>query len=98
MKLMVPLVDRDIHWRSHRLAFTLIEMIVSLATIALLLSLILPAIQHSRESARRMACASSLRQLGIAVAQYAGTHNVLPPGSRAIARCWVSCDTWVTAI
>lgn len=73
--------DCVFHRRSPRLAFTLIELIVSLVTITLLLSLILPAIQHSRESARRTTCASSLRQLGIAVAEYASTHNVLPPGS-----------------
>lgn len=67
--------------RSRRRAFTLIELVVTLAIVILLISLILPAIQHSRESARRATCASSLRQIGIAVAGYEATHKVLPPGS-----------------
>jgi prepilin-type N-terminal cleavage/methylation domain-containing protein/prepilin-type processing-associated H-X9-DG protein len=66
--------------RSSR-AFTLVELLVVMAVIAVLAALLLPAIQHARESTRRANCAANLRQLGIALHSYEATHRTLPPGA-----------------
>ncbi len=61
--------------------FTLIELLVVIAIIALLIALLLPAVQQAREAARRTSCRSRLRQIGIALHNYAEQHGVLPPSS-----------------
>jgi prepilin-type N-terminal cleavage/methylation domain-containing protein/prepilin-type processing-associated H-X9-DG protein len=61
--------------------FTLIELLVVLGVIAVLLGFLLPAIQQTREAARRTQCANSLRQVGLALACYHEVHQALPPGS-----------------
>lgn len=65
--------------RSLRHGFTLVELLIVIAIIGLLVSLSIPAIQASREAARRTQCTNNLRQLGIALNSYHGAHQVLPP-------------------
>ena len=58
-----------------RAGFTLIELLVVIAIIAILVSLLLPALTRARDSGRKAACISNLRQMGIAVHAYASDHD-----------------------
>jgi type II secretory pathway pseudopilin PulG len=68
--------------RRSRAGFTLVELLVVVASIGTLVGLLLPAVQFAREAARRAACSNNLRQLALAFANYESARRILPPLKR----------------
>jgi len=91
---VVDYAQKSCRWEQQR-AFTLVELLVVVATVAILLLLMLPAVNAARESARRTSCVNNLRQLGIGILTHQSNLGRFPPGQFRVGH---NRDIWGWAV
>lgn len=92
------LADRGPLPESTRRGFSLIELLVVLLVIAIVVGLLLPAVQFARESGRRTACMNNLRQQTLALLDYEAQYRVFPAGAVDYMSLTTPCRTWMQSL
>ena len=86
-------MPRALHGTIRR-GFTVVELLTVIGIIAVLLGILLPAVQQARSAARKTQCANNLRQIALATHQYHEVHGVLPPGSLVLGLSFPVATGW----